>query len=166
MDTLRSVGIFAKLHRRSVTGTELRAMRKLAGWSQRELAERSGTHSQTVRYWEHKPLVSGAAADRYFSAFEAVGITRESLLVVPDAAAGQKRCGATTRKGTRCMVRPIQGKCRCKFHGGLSTGPKSPEGRARIAEAQRLRWQNLRCRRAIEDGRKHRARLQPGVPLM
>jgi hypothetical protein len=27
-----------------------------------------------------------------------------------------------------------------KFHGGLSTGPKTPEGRARIAEAQRKRW--------------------------
>jgi hypothetical protein len=32
------------------------------------------------------------------------------------------------------------GKRRCRFHGGLSTGPKTEEGRARIAEAQRRRW--------------------------
>jgi hypothetical protein len=32
------------------------------------------------------------------------------------------------------------GRRRCKFHGGLSTGPKTAEGRARIAEAQRRRW--------------------------
>ena len=28
---------------------------------------------------------------------------------------------------------------RCRFHGGLATGPKTAEGKARIAEAQRRR---------------------------
>ena len=28
---------------------------------------------------------------------------------------------------------------RCKFHGGLSTGPKTPEGKAKIAEATKHR---------------------------
>ena len=45
------------------------------------------------------------------------------------------------------MVRVEFGKARCRFHGGLSTGPKSEAGRARIAEAQRRR-----CVR-IENGR-------------
>jgi len=50
------------------------------------------------------------------------------------------RCGAKTRKGTACRNMSEPGKRRCKFHGGLSTGPRTPEGRARIAEAQRRRW--------------------------
>jgi hypothetical protein len=32
------------------------------------------------------------------------------------------------------MVRVEFGKARCRFHGGLSTGPKTEAGRARIAE--------------------------------
>jgi hypothetical protein len=52
-------------------------------------------------------------------------------------------CGARTRRGTSCKCAAIEtklGKWRCKLHGGLSSGPKTAEGRARIAEAQRRRW--------------------------
>jgi len=50
-------------------------------------------------------------------------------------------CGAkTTRKGTPCKNMSEPGRRRCKFHGGMSTGPKTAEGRERIAEAQRQRW--------------------------
>ncbi|MGI3185019.1 HGGxSTG domain-containing protein [Nioella aestuarii] len=38
----------------------------------------------------------------------------------------------------------MRGKQRCRMHGGLSTGPKTVEGRARIAEAQKLRWQRVK----------------------
>ena len=55
------------------------------------------------------------------------------------------RCGAKTRAGGQCQCKVIPGKRRCKFHGGMSTGPKSEEGRARIAEAQRKRWQAFRA---------------------
>ncbi len=41
-------------------------------------------------------------------------------------------------------MRVEPGKRRCRFHGGLSTGPKTDAGRARIAEAQRRRWQAYR----------------------
>jgi len=37
--------------------------------------------------------------------------------------------------GTLCAKNPIQGKARCGLHGGLSTGPKTTEGKARIAAA-------------------------------
>jgi hypothetical protein len=53
-------------------------------------------------------------------------------------------CGAQNRQGKPCSVKVEPGKRRCRFHGGLSTGPKSEEGRARIAEAQRRRWAALR----------------------
>jgi hypothetical protein len=54
------------------------------------------------------------------------------------------RCGAKTRAGGTCRVRVEFGKARCRFHGGLSTGPKTEAGRARIAEAQRRRWRLYR----------------------
>ncbi len=48
-------------------------------------------------------------------------------------------CDAKTRKGTPCKRRAMPGGRRCCNHGGLSTGPKTPEGRARIAESNRKR---------------------------
>lgn len=35
------------------------------------------------------------------------------------------RCGAKTRAGTPCKRRDLYASGRCRFHGGLSTGPKS-----------------------------------------
>lgn len=40
-------------------------------------------------------------------------------------------CGARTKAGTACRAKPLPGARRCKWHGGLSTGPKTPEGKAR-----------------------------------
>lgn len=42
-------------------------------------------------------------------------------------------CGARTRTGTPCRITLIYCNGRCKFHGGLSTGPRSKKGRARAA---------------------------------
>ncbi|WP_456380175.1 HGGxSTG domain-containing protein [Thiolapillus sp.] len=42
-------------------------------------------------------------------------------------------CGAKTRAGTPCKQRAIYWNGRCKFHGGLSTGPRTPEGKTRSA---------------------------------
>ena len=54
------------------------------------------------------------------------------------------RCEAQTRKGTPCQGRAIFGKDRCKYHGGRSTGPITPEGRKRISTIQRQRWEQWR----------------------
>jgi hypothetical protein len=35
------------------------------------------------------------------------------------------RCGATTRQGGPCRKTPVAGHWRCRFHGGLSTGPRN-----------------------------------------
>jgi len=56
-------------------------------------------------------------------------------------------CGARTRAGGACLVRAEPGKARCRFHGGLSTSPKTKEGRERISEAQRRRWLEYRGKR-------------------
>ena len=42
-------------------------------------------------------------------------------------------CGAKTRAGTPCKLTSIYDNGRCKFHGGLSTGPKTQEGKRRSA---------------------------------
>jgi hypothetical protein len=39
-------------------------------------------------------------------------------------------CGARTRAGTPCKRSDLYRSGRCKLHGGLSTGPTSPEGKA------------------------------------
>ena len=65
------------------------------------------------------------------------------------AARSRVICGARTRKGADCRNKSEPGKQRCKFHGGMSTGPRTPKGRERIAEAQRLRW--ARCRDGSAD---------------
>ncbi len=44
------------------------------------------------------------------------------------------RCGAKTRAGTSCKMKAIYANSRCKLHGGLSTGPKSEEGKAKVAK--------------------------------
>ena len=45
------------------------------------------------------------------------------------------RCGARNRRGLPCQGPAVHGKRRCKFHGGMSTGARTPEGLARIREA-------------------------------
>ncbi len=46
------------------------------------------------------------------------------------------RCGARTRAGCPCRAPAIHGRLRCRIHGGRSIGPRTPEGRARIAAAR------------------------------
>jgi hypothetical protein len=58
------------------------------------------------------------------------------------------RCQSRTRAGGACLVRVEPGKARCRFHGGLSTGPRTEEGRARISEAQQHRWRAYRASKA------------------
>lgn len=49
-----------------------------------------------------------------------------------------RRCGARCkRSGQPCKARALANG-RCRFHGGLSTGPKTPEGKARALA--NLRW--------------------------
>ena len=62
-----------------------------------------------------------------------------------------QRCGAKTRKGTPCQKPPLMGKTRCRLHGGLSTGPQTSEGKARIAAAH---WKHGRRSRAFTEARK------------
>jgi hypothetical protein len=80
-------------------------------------------------------------------------MTLASDQTAPGRRKGRRLCGAKTRAGGYCKVRAEPGKARCRFHGGKSTGPKTPAGRARIAAVQRLRWLAYRERvRAVRNG--------------
>ena len=64
---------------------------------------------------------------------------------------GRPRCGARCRSkgGAPCLapvVVRLDGSLstRCRMHGGLSTGPRTPEGRRRVGEAARARWRRWR----------------------
>ena len=46
-----------------------------------------------------------------------------------------RRCGAKTRAGGACQNPAIGGRNCCKLHGGLSTGPRTAEGKARSIAA-------------------------------
>ncbi len=45
----------------------------------------------------------------------------------------RKACGAKTRAGTPCKQPGLLRGGRCRLHGGLSTGPKTLEGKRRSA---------------------------------
>jgi hypothetical protein len=54
------------------------------------------------------------------------------------------RCGAKLHLKLGCCRRwPVKGKKRCRLHGGLSTGAKTPEGKAKVLAVLtegRRRW--------------------------
>jgi hypothetical protein len=58
------------------------------------------------------------------------------------------RCGARTRSGRPCRRKVVLGKRRCPNHGGLSTGPKTPEGKSRSRAALQRGRERARKQRA------------------
>lgn len=157
-----------------MTGEELAAIRKAARLSQAELAERVGIGRHAVSYWERKPKVSRRAwavqriaevldlPDEPAPPRRNLWAEREAALIAAIAATPPRkaetaakrrvRCGAKTRKGTPCRCKSEPGKRRCKFHGGMSTGARTEEGRERIREAQRRRWARWRAEKGRNSG--------------
>ena len=48
---------------------------------------------------------------------------------------GETRCAARCRDGHPCKRKGLGAGHRCPNHGGMSTGPRTPEGRRRSLEA-------------------------------
>lgn len=68
-------------------------------------------------------------------------------------AAGLIRCEAITRKGSPCKAKAVSGRHRCKIHGGLSTGPRTPEGRHKVSAAQSRRWERYRLEKQSSESK-------------
>jgi hypothetical protein len=61
-----------------------------------------------------------------------------------------KTCGAKNRRGEPCQCKLLLKGGRCKFHGGMSTGPKTAAGKARTLAALltgKRRWLEKMTRR-------------------
>jgi hypothetical protein len=60
-----------------------------------------------------------------------------------------KQCQATSKRTRlQCGAPAIKGKNVCRTHGGLSTGPKTEQGRHRCAEAKTVHGEETRAKRA------------------
>lgn len=81
--------------------------------------------------------------DKTCEQFRAIGLNDEGK---PLPWLARPECHAKTRHGAPCKNKVHPGKHRCRLHGGASTGPKTQAGKARIAAAQRLRWDKWRLR--------------------
>jgi hypothetical protein len=55
----------------------------------------------------------------------------------PDNWDNAPRCGAKTRAGTPCRSAAMKNG-RCMMHGGMSTGPRTPEGLNRIKASRTI----------------------------
>jgi len=76
------------------------------------------------------------------------------------------RCGARTRSGCPCLAPAIQGKARCRMHGGRSTGPRTLEGLQRLRHArlaQGARSAEFRAQDFLIDGMCRYGRLRCAV---
>jgi hypothetical protein len=65
-------------------------------------------------------------------------------------------CGAKTRAGTPCKNPAVTGKQRCRLHGGLSTGARTPEGRAKL---RALHWKHGRATTEAKAAARQRAQI-------
>ena len=58
---------------------------------------------------------------------EQAGTPQERVPACPSG-----RCGARTQAGAPCRSRCVPGRKRCRWHGGCSTGPRTPEGKRKV----------------------------------
>jgi len=153
------------------SGIDLQAERAKSGFTQKQLAEKSGMHVHTIRYWEAKKDqesnggMFSTALNRMADAMDipplyedyAVRSDKERLskemlewlglswLHEKPKPARKRHCGAGLSGGCKCRKSPVKTGYRCAQHGGLSTGPKTPAGIERIKQAQYKRWHSPHC---------------------
>ena len=59
------------------------------------------------------------------------------------------QCNAKSKRtGIQCRAPASKGKTKCRFHGGASTGPNTPEGRKRCAEVKTIHGDETRQARS------------------
>ena len=80
-----------------------------------------------------------------------------------------RRCNATSKRTKmQCGGPAMQGKTKCKFHGGLSTGPRTDEGKLMCAQAKTMHGKDTRADRQVHRLAMKRLRLYAqilGVPF-
>ena len=75
---------------------------------------------------------------------------------MPNEPSPNKCSAVIARTGQTCGAESIKGRCKCAQHGGKSTGPKTPEGRQRCAQARKVHGRDttaLRLQRSLASAR-------------
>jgi len=99
------------------------------------IAARLAEHDERVRVRRAGKAARGANWQAVVLARERTSEERARLRELRN-----KPCGARTKAGLPCRRKGLGKGGRCPNHGGLSTGPRAPEGRARISAALKARW--------------------------
>jgi hypothetical protein len=74
------------------------------------------------------------------------------------------KCGAHARSSGRPCQAAAMRNGRCRFHGGKSTGPRTPEG---LARSRRANWKHGgRSRAVVEQRREARRELRALIRLV
>lgn len=129
-------------------GTMITAMRENAGLTIEALAAAVDNNPAFLRLMEQKRgIVSGPMPRKTMRYLVSLKAHERQVNVKVSARPETRRipiafdfaCGAKTRAGTPHKHTAVYSSGRCKLHGGLSTGPKSDEGKDRIREGQPLR---------------------------
>ena len=80
-----------------------------------------------------------------------------------------RRCDAMSKRTKlQCGGPAVRGKTKCKTHGGLSTGPRTAEGKLRCAQAKTILGKDTRADRQVHRLAMKRLRLYAqilGVPF-
>jgi hypothetical protein len=76
------------------------------------------------------------------------------------------RCGARARSrgGQPCQAPAVRGKRRCRMHGGISTGPRTPEGLERSRGAVGSTGGTLRRRGSLQPMSAHNGPPKSNAP--
>lgn len=100
------------------------------------LGSLTSAHDRALEFAGYFRSSDPRAAKAYRSTAEGyaarIGALRAELVSL-DVTDG--RCHARCRDGHACRAPVVRGRRRCKLHGGLSTGPRTDEGRARALAA-------------------------------
>lgn len=75
--------------------------------------------------------------------------TSKSMFVIAGGRIQCQQCAATSKRtGKQCGSPAIRGKQVCRFHGGMSTGPRTPDGLARCAASKTIHGEDTRAKRS------------------
>jgi hypothetical protein len=108
---------------------------KSDNWVERFVAARLAEHDERVRLRRATKAARAAKRDIVKIARERAAEERARLRKLRN-----KPCGARTRAGHPCQRKGLGKGGRCRNHGGMSTGPRTPEGRARLSALLKARW--------------------------
>lgn len=88
------------------------------------------SRDRSVAFYQRQEAIARLKLTRGMTESEARAFLREQVRHYRDKIRKYEPCGAKTRKGTPCKALALPNG-RCRFHGGMSTGPRTPEGKAR-----------------------------------